>query len=144
MKRPNNVTQKPIPVVPFLRFQHFLHCYNYPIIPIVQSELTFCHLMTCQMSHAGGIVLVLQLFFSQGIINLLEKVYPSLYLSVCVLVHTCILININNWLLVWVCACTRVLINLNSLLLHLIGLCKFFFFNKWFDRTYFNLLWMFW
>lgn len=71
-------------VVQFLTLQDGLHFYKFQGQTIVQWELIYLYLQTCQMSLAGARGLVLQLHFSQEIINRLEKVCVLLLLFPCI------------------------------------------------------------
>lgn len=63
--------------------QDGLHCYKYQVQTIVRWELIHLCLQICQMNLAGVRGIVLQLHFSQGIINHLEKVCILLLLLLC-------------------------------------------------------------
>lgn len=95
------------PIVPMKALQNGLHCCKSRLKHIVQWHPMLCHSRTCQTSRAEGMVHVLLLFSSLGIITLLEIVWFSpfhVFFSILVLVSedffayqiTVININLKN------------------------------------------------
>lgn len=68
-------------VAPLLPHKNGLLCYKYQLPRIVLWEPTFCHMETCPASHAKLQGPVPPLFFSLGLITLLDKVRKSCSLN---------------------------------------------------------------